>query len=245
MSYKHCIFDLYGTLVDIHTDEDQQALWEGLAKEFRSFGAEYTPDALHQRYLELVRQEETKLGALGGDAHESHPEIHLETVFEALFQQKGIVSDDTMVNRVGHLFRELSTEYIRLYDGVPELLRDLREKGIGVWLLSNAQRMFTQYEMDVLNLTDSFDGIYLSSDYGCKKPDSRFFRILLDERHISPEDAIMIGNDGTCDIKGAQDVGLSTLYIRSNISPKEPLPKADYVLKEMDITQVHQILLGK
>ena len=52
----------------------------------------------------------------------------------------------------------------------------------------------------------------------------------------------MIGNDGVCDIQGARAVGLSTLYIRSNISPAEPLPKAEYVLEKMDLSLVQRIL---
>ena len=30
-NYKNYIFDLYGTPVDIHTDEEQELLWEKLA----------------------------------------------------------------------------------------------------------------------------------------------------------------------------------------------------------------------
>ena len=35
MKYENYIFDLYGTLVDIHTDEEKTELWEKL----RSFTA--------------------------------------------------------------------------------------------------------------------------------------------------------------------------------------------------------------
>ena len=97
----------------------------------------------------------------------------------------------------------------------------------------------------MLGIEKLFDGIYLSSDYGCKKPDRRFFELLLRERGIAPENAIMIGNDGVCDIQGARAVGLSALYVRSNISPEEPLPEADYVLEEMDLGRVREILTGK
>ena len=31
MRYQNYVFDLYGTLVDIHTDEEQQMLWEKMA----------------------------------------------------------------------------------------------------------------------------------------------------------------------------------------------------------------------
>ena len=54
----------------------------------------------------------------------------------------------------------------------------------------------------------------------------------------------MIGNDGACDIAGGRAAGLATLYVRSNISPQEPLPAADYVLDEMDLERVTVILTG-
>lgn len=34
------------------------------------------------------------------------------------------------------------------------------------------------------------------------------------------------------------------LYVHSNISPEEPLPDADYVLPEMDMQKIENILLG-
>lgn len=54
----------------------------------------------------------------------------------------------------------------------------------------------------------------------------------------------MIGNDGTCDIQGGRAAGLSTLYIRSNLSPKEATPQADHVLDGMDLARVKEILLN-
>ena len=46
--YDTCIFDLYGTLVDIRTDENKKELWDRLALFYVFYGAGYTPDELHQ-----------------------------------------------------------------------------------------------------------------------------------------------------------------------------------------------------
>lgn len=240
MLYQNCIFDLYGTLVDIHTDETAPQLWEAMSAYYREWGAGYDPEELHKAYLQAVADAE--MGGSSGDAHEAHPEIRLDLVFQALFQNKGVHMELDEAVRAGRRFRELSTEYIRLYDGAKELLQGLRERGCGVWILSNAQSIFTMWELERLELTAFFDGIYLSSDYGVKKPDRRFFDTLLRERHIAPETAVMIGNDGVCDIQGGRAAGLSTFYIRSNISPVEPLPAADHILKQMDLGRVIEIL---
>ena len=241
MKYRHCVFDLYGTLVDIHTDENAPRLWEAMAAQYRRSGALYRPDELRDAYFRLVRELEGDPPPRR-DAHEAHPEIQIEPVFRRLYAEKGVEASGELVRCTGLAFRDHSTEYLRLYEGAAELLRLLRACGCGVWLLSNAQSLFTRRELERLGADSLFDGVYLSSDYGCKKPDPRFFQALLRERGIDPGQAVMIGNDGACDIQGARSVGMSTVYIRSNLSPDEPLPEADYVLGEMDLNRVGAIL---
>lgn len=241
MRYQNCIFDLYGTLVDIHTDEASPRLWEFMAGLYQRGGADYRPEELRDAYSRLVGELEGETPG-GRDAHEAHPEIKLERVFQGLYQDKGVDAGQEAVIRTGLEFRRRSTQYLRLYGGAEELLRGLRAQGSGVWLLSNAQAVFTRWELERLGLDGLFDGVYLSSDYGCKKPDPRFFRALLDGEGIDPRSAVMVGNDGRCDIQGARAVGLDTVYIRSNLSPEEPLPPADYVLRAMDLRQVGELL---
>lgn len=242
MRFQNCIFDLYGTLVDIRTDEDSPALWASMAGYFRDRGADYRPGELHDSYLRTVQRMERGMVSPPNDVCEAHLEIQIEYVFQSLFADKGVGVTMEEAVGTGKRFRRLSTEYIRLYDGARELLEALRAGGQNVWLLSNAQAIFTRDELAELDISGFFDGIYFSSDYGVKKPDRRFFNTLLRERAIDPESAVMVGNDGLCDIAGARSAGLSTIYIRSNISPAEPLPKADYVLEHMDLGKVRVLL---
>ena len=117
--------------------------------------------------------------------------------------------------------------------------------GRRIYLLSNAQAIFTRWEMENLGIDHCFDGALLSSDFGVKKPDGRFYAALLSKYGISPEQAVMIGNDARCDTLGAQQAGLSTVYIHSNISPDEAAPNADRVLGRMDMDRLRRILLGE
>lgn len=288
MRYESYIFDLYGTLVDIRTDEEREELWDKLALFYGYYDAHYTPEELKRRYGELVSGSEERLkerldgeAAAGNetegracsdgeteaadgavhrkdDVHESHPEIKIEQVFAALFQEKGVIADETLAVHAGQFFRILSTEYVRLYDGVVKVLKTLRAAGSKVYLLSNAQRIFTEYEMHTLGIADYFDDILISSEYGVKKPDGRFFKALIDKHQIDVSRAVMIGNDAVSDILGARRAGLFTCYIHSNISPELPvgkkrndageivevpvMPEADHVLKEMDMEALLKIL---
>ncbi|MEF2764828.1 MAG: HAD family hydrolase [Mediterraneibacter sp.] len=242
--YDTCIFDLYGTLVDIRTDENKEELWEKLSLFYAFYGAFYTPEELARSYKRLTGEMTAGHEELRRDSHEAFPEIRIEEVFRALFEEKGIAPDEPLVRHAGQFFRILSMEFIRLYDGTEEMLSAVKESGRKIYLLSNAQRIFTEYEMNALGITKYFDGIFISSDEGCKKPDLKFFRKLIDTCGIDPERAVMVGNDGICDIEGAKRAGLGTVYVHSDISPAEDAPDADYVLPQMDMEQIRKILLS-
>lgn len=242
--YDTCIFDLYGTLVDIRTDENKEELWEKLSLFYAFYGAFYTPEELARSYKRLTGEMTAGHEELRRDSHEAFPEIRIEEVFRALFEEKGIAPDESLVRHAGQFFRILSMEFIRLYDGTEEMLSAVKESGRKIYLLSNAQRIFTEYEMNALGITKYFDGIFISSDEGCKKPDLKFFRKLIDTCGIDPERAVMVGNDGICDIEVAKRAGLGTVYVHSDISPAEDAPDADYVLPQMDMEQIRKILLS-
>ena len=241
--YQNCIFDLYGTLVDIRTDENKPEIWEKLSLFYRFYGAEYTPEDLKEAYETTVCKMTEGSCRIRNDSHEAYPEIRIEEVFQRLFEKKGISAGKELALHAGQFFRILSIDHLRLYEGTKDMLSAVKESGRRIYLLSNAQKIFTAYEMNALGITEYFDDIFISSECGCRKPDETFFRLLLEEHGIDPDSSIMIGNDGVCDIEGAKNVGLSTLYVRSNISLKEELPEADYVLKEMDMEKIRKILM--
>ena len=164
-------------------------------------------------------------------ARQENPDIPFDAVLADLFRAKGVIENaDALGLNAAQVFRIAATEYIRLYDHVLEALNTLRKHGYRLWLLSNAQRAFTAYELRLLGLGPQFDGIYLSSDYQCRKPDVRFFRALLDEQKLDPAKCLMIGNDRETDIAGAMNAGLSTLYMHTNLTPAHQA-EADPALK--------------
>ena len=214
MTYTNLIFDLYGTLVDIHTDEND-TVWEKTAFYFGFYGAHYTPDGLRSAFQANLRAREAR----AGQSYECFPDIPFEEVMADLFRDKGVENADALGINAAQLFRICSLEYVRLYPGTLEALANQRKKGCRLWLLSNAQRIFTEYELRHLGLGEQLDAIYISSDFRCRKPDVRFFRALLEGEGLDPEKCLMIGNDRHTDIAGAQNAGLATLYMHTALTP--------------------------
>ena len=61
MTYTDLIFDLYGTLVDIHTEESN-AVWEKTAIYFGFYGAHYTGPELKRAFEAAIAAREAKAG---------------------------------------------------------------------------------------------------------------------------------------------------------------------------------------
>ncbi len=215
MRYTDLVFDLYGTLVDIHTEESD-AVWEKTALYFGFYGASYTGGELKKAFRAAMAEQE----AAAGQSYECFPDIPVEPVMARLFAQKGVTENVQALGiQAAQLFRIASTDYIRLYPHVLESLAALRERGFRLWLLTNAQRVFTEYELRYLGLDNRFDGVYFSSDYRCRKPDSRFFQALIRQRGLTPPNCLMIGNDRQTDIAGAAAAGFATLYLHTALTP--------------------------
>lgn len=217
MKYTDLIFDLYGTLVDIHTEEDD-AVWDKTALYFGFYGAHYTGGELKAAFQRAMAARE----AQAGRSYECFPDMPFQQVMAQLFREQGAEENaDALGVHAAQLFRISSIEYIRLYPDVPETLALLRQKGFRLWLLSNAQQIFTAYELRHLGLGEQFDGVLLSSDYGCRKPDSRFYRALTDGQGLDTSRCLMIGNDRQTDIAGAKALGMATLYMHTELTPPD------------------------
>lgn len=238
--YTNYIFDLYGTLVDIHTSENSKSLWEKLALFYSFNGAYYNVKELKAAYKRKIK--ETQLSIMNTD----YPDFPIENIFQSLFEYKGVQVSEYTIKATAQMFRILSIKYLKLYDGVLELLDLLKEKKKNIYLLSNAQRIFTLYEIKALGIYEYFDGIYFSSDHYVCKPDKILYNKLLKEFNLEVKNSIMIGNDFIADIEGASYAGLDSLYIDSNLSPKvTKVLKSKYNIMDGDINKIAKLIIYK
>ena len=229
MKYKNVVFDLYGTLVDIRTDENPLTFWQQVAGFLSAFNADWQPEELHQAYLAKVSRELSKY------SQNSYPDIDVRIVFNYLIQVKGGKATQSQIDELAINFRKASTLFIKLYDGVEELLNWLQETGINIFLLSNAQSCFTLPELKSLGIKQYFKEIYISSDYHTSKPDSGFFELL----PVNKEETVMIGNDWFNDIEGAVNYGIDAIYIHQAISPPVSGPlRSVYNVMDGDVNKL-------
>ena len=224
-TYKNYLFDLYGTLVDIHTNEESTAFWTNVSRLLGMQGVDAEPRQLRQRYeAEIANQEALLKARLPENAE---PEVDLAPVFRSFFEDTGVSVDDRGIADFARTFRLLSIRKLKLFPGVLGMLDYLHQKGKKVYLLSNAQALFTRPELTLLGLDTRLDGGILSSEIGRKKPDPAFFQSILDKYRLDPEETAMVGNDDVCDCWGAANSGLDSFYVCTQQSPelRSPLPE--------------------
>lgn len=202
MTYSYALFDLYGTLVDIRTDEGDPGLW----KDFHRYLADRltgwhgnrveSPALASAPALEedlKMRQGEELACREASDpsAAPEEIEIDLEPVYRKTLADfgfdLGLGYDEreihSLISDAAVFFRRRSRSRLEVFPQAVDLLARLRQEGVMTVLASNAQLLFTEREMEPLK--DSFDRIFISSQVGFKKPSPRFFGRILDSLPLS------------------------------------------------------------
>lgn len=224
--YQNYIFDLYGTLVDIRTNERSSILWDAFSWYLCLIGIPFEAESLYGEYYrlcrtaEIMKEQDLALRGIVGPS-----EIDIQDVWRMLGNEKGVSLSAQQCDEISRVFRALSLQHLKLFPETINLLRTLREHQKKIYLLSNAQASFTRPELRFLGLTTAFDAIFISSEVGVKKPSPAFFNLLLQEG-VSPEKSIMIGNDIECDCRGASNASMDSIFINStksaDLSPLMP-----------------------
>lgn len=91
-------------------------------------------------------------------------------------------------------------------EGSFELVRELKELGYGLWLLSNASLRQHEYWPRV-PASRYFDGTLISADVKLIKPQPEFYRLLFESFSLRPEECFFI-DDNNYNIEAAQNSGM-------------------------------------
>ena len=210
--FDNYIFDLYGTLIDIHTDEYCDETWEKWIKYLDDRGIKHPK--LHKFCDDFFRKD--KEHRLRPSEYE-YPEIDILKVYDELFTFYGNQKiSDAELFEISYRFREASRDYYRLFEGVPEFLKKLRGLGKKVYILSNAQRSYTLREIIHFKLDRMVDDYLISSDYGCMKPDKAFYDAIVQKHVLERKRSIMFGDSYENDYLGAINAGLNAIWLNGD-----------------------------
>lgn len=206
---KAVIFDVYKTLYDIKTDEDDFKTYEFIANWLEHKGIRISSKDLFDLYKKITKEEYES-------NPEPYPEVEISEVFKKIInganRTKTKIDEKTLAEEISLLFRILTTKSINIFPDTISVLEQLKKK-VRLAIISNAQRLFTIPELVKFDLVRYFETIIFSSDVKIKKPNPKIFLKALDDLKIQPHNAIYVGDNLFDDIGGAKKAGLKTIWV--------------------------------
>ncbi|MFC1974967.1 HAD family hydrolase [Chloroflexota bacterium] len=125
-----------------------------------------------------------------------------------------------------------------LIPGAAEMIHELKRRGYQLALVADGPVGTFHNVLTAHELFDLFDALAISEAVGVDKPVSRMFTHALDQLDLTPKDyvrVVMVGNNLARDIKGANQLGLISVWLdwaprRSKI-PADALEVPQYTIK--------------
>lgn len=149
-----------------------------------------------------------------------HADIVLKEIFRNplwLERDRGVVTSEDILSKKKHLIpeeiyskvEEMTNDffpYMPPFEKMYGFVKELKEKGYGIYLLSNVGKEFHRVKKDIPVL-ELFDGFVASSDYKVIKPEPEIYNILFEKFSLIPEECIFI-DDVQKNIDGALKAGM-------------------------------------
>ena len=210
------IFDINGTLTNILTDEGLDDLYRVVSNFLIYQGILLPPEEVKRIYFALNERQRV-------DGKEEYPEFDVVKLFAEILEKNATDYTKRMPKKklkvlpemMGELYRAASLFRLQLYPDVKNVLKKLQKK-YTLAAVSDGQSLWAKAELNAVGLTGYFDPLLVSSDYGYRKPDARLFKKALKKMKMTPQEVIFIGNDLYRDVYGANELGIKSVFFKSN-----------------------------
>lgn len=147
---------------------------------------------------------------------------------------RGALSDEEMIERfiqndpgiekeIRETLRDVRGMVIR-YDYACDWIRELKEKGYQVLVLSNFGKKASEECRDALDFLEYADGGILSWQIRAIKPEPEIYQTLLDRYDLIPEECVFL-DDLEVNLKAAAEFGIHTIQFQNRQQAREDLRK--------------------
>lgn len=204
------LFDLGSTLIyfdaswDALIGESHQALWQALCRMGVPTGREAFLDEFGRSMAEYYQYRNTDL-----------VEVTTESVLRRSMARLGYVhlSDEVVRAALAALYAVSQAHWRVEADAAPTLTA-LAERGYRMGIVSNASDSADVRKLvEDAGLRSFFEVVLVSADVGLRKPHARPFELALNHFGVPPQRAVMVGDTLGADIRGANALGMASVWI--------------------------------
>ena len=111
-------------------------------------------------------------------------------------------------------YRKIKEGLLYSYPGVSMVLKELKDRGYKLAILSDAPRLQAWLRICSLKIQENFDYVITYDDTKAYKPHEKPFLLALKKLRLSPDECLMIGDSETRDIPTAKRLGMKTALAR-------------------------------
>src|SRR4051812_12685918 len=169
-------------------------------------------------------------------------ELEYPGLVRSLLADVGVEIDDAELDRFLRAEHAAWEPSRRLGGTTHALLESLRGRGLKLGLVSNAfdSPNLQHADLEQLGIAERIDFAVFSSEVGTRKPHPAIFERALDALGVEPGEALFVGDRLFEDVKGASDVGMTTvqaLWFRADAHPDGVEPDFE-AFTQMDVLNV-------
>lgn len=203
MSYEAVLFDLDHTLYPY--PPCNEAGKRAALETFHDLGYELSRDEFDELYADARRATKRELRGTAA----SHERV---LYFKRALRIHADVHDAAHVSALGDAYWEGYMRAMEPFDGVEETLRDLREAGLTIGVVTNLTTRVQLEKLTRLGVDPLIDYLLTSEETGREKPSAIMFTTPLSAYDLRPSEAVMVGDDVDADVEGANAVGIDTVH---------------------------------
>jgi 2-haloacid dehalogenase len=198
-----CVFDAYGTLLDVASAVDRHA--KAIGAQAQALTQLWRTKQLQYTWLRSVAQQYVPFDRVTADA--------LEYALEAL----GIADAD--------LQTQLLVQYRKLdaFSDARRALAALNEADVPCWILSNGTHDMLTSATHAAGINHLLDGILSVDAVKTYKPDARVYQLAVEELDLERDRIAFVSSNGW-DAYCAAEFGLPTIWCNRAAAPAERLP---------------------
>lgn len=234
MKTKAVLFDMFDTLMMIEHDHQfyipsikmmyNTLKNNGITESFTAFMDAYT-----KARIELYEK---------ADINDEEPHFNQRIVKALEFLGYKYSNDSAIVIESTLAFCKEFMKYVRIDQDTVKILNELHKK-FKLGIVSNfaiPECVINLLKRD--NIERFFSVIIVSGAVNTRKPNREIFQAALDFLKVDSSETIFVGDTLDADIKGAKDLGMTTIFIERRLQKNK-----DLIIPDINIKKLKELLL--
>ncbi len=132
---------------------------------------------------------------------------------------------------------------LKVYDGIPELIRNLKEAGLTIMLATSKPEYYAKQILVEQGIYDLFDFVAGADEATGRIEKTEVMGYALQKMNVNPSDAVMIG-DRKYDVIGAKDVGCDCIGVLFGFGSREELENEGAIFVAETTKDVENYIIG-